>query len=73
MKRIGLLFILAGALLFAVQSARAQSGQPLALVLNADGPIMPAMREYIKRGVETAERRNAEVLISSSIRQAAIY
>jgi membrane-bound serine protease (ClpP class) len=31
--------------------------------MTADGPIMPAMREYIKRGIEVAERRNAEVLI----------
>lgn len=45
------------------QPARAQSDEPLALVMTADGPIMPPMYEYIKRGVETAERRNAEVLI----------
>ena len=31
--------------------------------MTADGPIMPPMLEYIKRGVETAERRDAEVLI----------
>lgn len=31
--------------------------------MTADGPIMPAMREYIKRGIRTAEQRNAEVLI----------
>ena len=55
-------------LLFAVfslafQSARAQSEAPVALVMNADGPIMPPMFEYIKRGVEVAERRNADVLV----------
>ena len=55
-------------LLFAVfslafQFARAQSEAPVALVMNADGPIMPPMFEYIKRGVEVAERRNADVLV----------
>ncbi|HEX6033787.1 MAG TPA: nodulation protein NfeD, partial [Anaerolineales bacterium] len=34
-----------------------------ALVMTADGPIMPPMLEYIKRGVEVAEQRNAEVLV----------
>ena len=63
MKRIGLLFIFLGAVMSAFQHARAQSDEPLALVMTADGPIMPQMYEYIKRGVETAERRNAEVLI----------
>jgi len=41
----------------------AQSGDPLAIVMTADGPIMPPMLEYLKRGIETAERENAEVLI----------
>ena len=41
----------------------AQSDKPLALVMTADGPIMPPMLEYFKRGIETAERQNAEVLI----------
>ena len=63
MKRIGLLLIVLGALMNVFQPARAQSDEPLALVMTADGPIMPPMYEYIKRGVETAERRNAEVLI----------
>src|SRR6266498_3616553 len=63
MKRVGFLFIFLAALLLVFQTAYAQNDQPLALVMTADGPIMPAMREYIKRGVETAERRNAEVLI----------
>ncbi len=63
MKRIGILFIFLSVLLLALQPVRAQNNEPLAIVMTADGPIMPAMREYIKRGVETAERRNAEVLI----------
>jgi membrane-bound serine protease (ClpP class) len=45
------------------QIAGAQGDAPLALVLNADGPISPAMLEYLQRGIETAERREAEVLI----------
>ncbi|HUG34814.1 MAG TPA: nodulation protein NfeD [Anaerolineales bacterium] len=62
MKRIGLLFILVGALISVFQPAQAQ-GDALVLVMTADGPIMPPMLEYVKRGVETAEQRNAEVLI----------
>ena len=63
MKRIGFLLIFLGALMSVFQPARAQSDQPLVLVMTADGPIMPPMREYIKRGIETANRENAEVLI----------
>jgi len=59
----GLFFLLLGSLALLFQPARAQSDQPLAIVLTAQGPIMPPMYEYIKRGVETAERENAEVII----------
>lgn len=66
-KSIRRAFILAllvfSALSFIFQASHAQSDAPLALVMTADGPIMPPMLEYIKRGVETAEQRNAEVLI----------
>ena len=47
----------------ALQTARAQSDQPLALVMTADGPVMPPMLDYIKRGIDSAEKREAEVLI----------
>ncbi|HLO33133.1 MAG TPA: nodulation protein NfeD [Anaerolineales bacterium] len=63
MKRIALLFFLLSGLLLAFQSAYAQNNQPLVLVMTADGPIGPPMLEYIKRGVQTAEQRDAEVLI----------
>ena len=63
MKRIGLLLIFFASLLMAFQPARAQSDEPLALVMTADGPIMPPMLEYIKRGIEVADRRGAEVLV----------
>jgi membrane-bound serine protease (ClpP class) len=63
MKRLGFLCILLAALLLAFQPARAQGDAPLAVVLTADGPIMPPMLEYVKRGVQIADRRSAEVLV----------
>jgi membrane-bound serine protease (ClpP class) len=63
MKRIGLLLLFFAFLGMAFQPARAQSDEPLAIVMTADGPIMPPMLEYINRGIEVADRRGAEVLI----------
>ena len=67
MKSIRCTFILVLILLasfsLAFQPAQAQNDAPLALVMTADGPIMPPMLEYIKRGVEVADRRGAEVLV----------
>jgi len=63
MKRIGQFLLLLGACLGVFQSVQAQSSQPLAIVMTANGPIMPPMLEYITRGVKSAEQRNAEVLI----------
>ncbi|HSL45715.1 MAG TPA: nodulation protein NfeD [Anaerolineales bacterium] len=67
MKSIRRTFVLAVILFasfsLAFQPARAQDGAPLALVMNADGPIMPPMLEYIRRGIEVADRRGAEVLV----------
>ena len=60
MKRLGILFIFLAAVLVAFQPARAQSDQPLVIVMTADGPIIPAMQDYIHRGIQTAEQRNAE-------------
>ena len=62
MKLTRFIFLLLMALA-TVHSAGAQSEAPLAIVLTADGPIMPPMLEYFKRGIENAERRNAEVII----------
>ena len=62
----GLFFLLLGSLSLILQPAhalRTQSDQPLAIVLTAKGPIMPPMLEYIQRGIEGANRENAEVLI----------
>lgn len=60
---LALLMILGSYASLAYQTVRAQDDRPLAIVMNADGPIMPPMLEYIKRGVETAERRDADMLI----------
>ncbi len=43
--------------------AHAQSDEPLAIIMTADGTIMPPMLEYFERGIKTAEQRNAEVLV----------
>ena len=63
LRILGLALILLASVGLALQPARAQSGQPLALVLTADGPIMPPMLDYLRRGIAIAEQRNAEVLI----------
>lgn len=52
-----------GLLLLALQPVRAQSDSPLVLVLNAEGAVTPAMREYIERGLDTAGQRNADLVI----------
>src|SRR5262245_66104057 len=62
-RMFALLLILLGTLSLGFQATGAQSDQPLAIALTAEGPIMPPMLEYIQRGIETAERENAEVLI----------
>ena len=61
--RIGLLLVFLAAVLAVFHPVAAQSSGRLVLVMNADGAIMPPMREYIKRGIQTAEQRNAEALI----------
>jgi membrane-bound serine protease (ClpP class) len=64
MRRIfGLALIFLALLSLVSRSARAQGDDPLVLVLTADGPIMPPMLEYIQRGIEVAERENAEAVI----------
>jgi membrane-bound serine protease (ClpP class) len=60
LTRIPVLFLMALALF---QPVFAQSNEPLAIVMTADGPIMPPMLEYFKRGIETAEQSHAEVLV----------
>lgn len=43
--------------------ASAQGNSPLVLVVSAQGPLTPAMAEYLARGIQTAERRQAELLV----------
>jgi membrane-bound serine protease (ClpP class) len=66
MKFARLLLISLGLSAIAFQPLRASAAQedaPLAIVMNVDGPIMPAMQEYIERGLETAEQRQADLII----------
>jgi len=63
MKRIRFFLIAVTILLFAFQPARAQSGSPLVLVMNIDGPIAPAVQEYLARSIKIAEQQGAELLI----------
>ena len=63
MKRIGFLFVFLASLLLAFQSARAQTNQPLIIIMKVEGPIIPAMQDYIARGLKTADQRGAEAVI----------
>lgn len=63
MKLIRITLLILMIALTGFQFVHAQSNEPLAVVMTVDGPIMPPMLEYIKRGIETADQRNAEVII----------
>ena len=62
MKHIRLIVVALTVFVF-FSTVRAQSEAPLVLVMKADGPIMPIMEDYIKRGILTAEQRKAEALV----------
>ncbi len=66
MRRLNL-FVLAcmltGLILGLAQPAQAQTSTPLIVVLTADGPVTPAMAQYLRRGIQIAERQKAEALI----------
>jgi membrane-bound serine protease (ClpP class) len=47
----------------ALSGRGAQSDEPLVLVLNAEGAVTSAMREYIERGLGTAAQRNADLVV----------
>ena len=64
-KRI-LLLIWLSQIAFSVvlsQPAHAQTSSPQIIVLTADGPITPAMAQYLSRGIKIAERQGAVALI----------
>lgn len=56
-------FILASTIFGIAQPAQAQTSSPLIVVLTADGPITPAMAQYLARGIELAKRQGAVALI----------
>lgn len=58
-----IVLLLLAVILLAFQPVLAQSDAPFVLVLNAKGAVTPAMREYIKRGLEVADQRNADLVI----------
>lgn len=57
------IFLITFTLLTFISPVFAQGNSSTAIVLTADGPIMPPMLEYIKRGIERAERVDAEVVV----------
>jgi membrane-bound serine protease (ClpP class) len=62
MKQIRLFLLVLTVLAF-FSSVHAQSDSSRVLVMNADGPIMPVMEEYIKRGIKNAEQQDAQALV----------
>ena len=46
-----------------LHAANAQSSAPTALLMKADGALSPAMLEYLKRGINSAEKSGAELII----------
>jgi membrane-bound serine protease (ClpP class) len=60
---MGIVWLLAVGLLLGIgPHARAQS-EALVLVLEAKGPLTPAMAEYLDRGLKLAEARQAEAVV----------
>ncbi len=63
MRRVSFLAVVTAIFLLAWGSVQAQNSQPLILIMNAKGPIEPAMQDYIQRGIKSAEQGGAEALI----------
>lgn len=58
------IFLILGALIVATPSSVvAQNQDRLVIVLTADGPLTPAMGEYLQRGLRLAEQRQAELVV----------
>jgi membrane-bound serine protease (ClpP class) len=60
---IGLAGLLAAFLLPSPAARAAQDGTPEVVVLEATGPVAPALAEYIRRGLAEADSRNAEAVV----------
>jgi membrane-bound serine protease (ClpP class) len=61
--RLALWFLFCISLLAGGSLARAQSQISEVLVLQAEGPLTPAMLGYLERGIQRAEQQQAETLI----------
>jgi membrane-bound serine protease (ClpP class) len=55
------IFLLALAIPISHAAAQEDSGE--ILVIDANGPVAPAMAEYVRRGIQTAENHDADLLI----------
>lgn len=57
------LILVVGLSLLAAPPAQAQAATREIVVLDANGPVAPTMAEYIARGIQEADSRNAEAVI----------
>jgi membrane-bound serine protease (ClpP class) len=55
--------LLLASLLVFIPTVRAQNTNPVVVVMTANGPLTPAMVEYIDRGLQLASDRQAQVAI----------
>jgi len=51
------------AIIIPIQSVYAQTLSPIVITIQVQGPLTPALVGYIDRGLSTAERQGAELLI----------
>lgn len=63
MKTFRLVFLAFAVFTLVFGAARAQGSGPQAVILTVDGPIAPAMEDYIQRGIKTANEQNAELVV----------
>lgn len=62
-RRVWLLLWVLISILAPAPARAAQDGAPLVLVLTADGPLTPALTEYLARGIRAAENQGATLLV----------
>ena len=61
--RVFLLITLLAMLAFSYLNAQAQNNSGMALSLSIEGPLTPALAEYLERGLSAAEEENAQLVI----------